>query len=101
MNKKQIIQKTINHVKAELSNDSSGHDWWHVYRVWKNAKHIGRQEKTDMFIVELAALLHDIADYKFHPEGSDIAVADKIIDELDVDGKTKLKVNEIINHIFN
>lgn len=53
-------------MKQFLSSDSTGHDWWHVYRVWQNALHIGKEENADMLIVELAALLHDIADWKFH-----------------------------------
>jgi len=50
----------------ELGDEGSGHDWWHVHRVWKMAKRIGQEESADMFVVELAALLHDIADWKFH-----------------------------------
>ncbi len=66
MDKTGIIRKTADHAKQLLSGESTGHDWWHVYRVWQNAIHIGKQESADMFIVELAALLHDIADWKFH-----------------------------------
>jgi uncharacterized protein len=61
----EIISQTSSHVKRTLSGEGSGHDWFHVERVWKNAVHIGEQENVDMFIVELAALLHDIADWKF------------------------------------
>jgi uncharacterized protein len=66
MNKKQVIKNTEKFVKGKMSGEGSGHDWWHVYRVWKNAVNIGKKEKTDMFVVELGALLHDIADFKFH-----------------------------------
>lgn len=60
-----VIEKTIEYVKETLYNDSSGHDWWHIYRVWKTAKTIGAQyPQTDYLIIELAALLHDIADWK-------------------------------------
>jgi uncharacterized protein len=61
-----IIGKTAEHVRAKFSGESSGHDWWHVHRVWKTAVRIGTSEKADLFVVELAALLHDIADWKFH-----------------------------------
>ena len=67
-----IIEQTAGHVKYLLSVDSTGHDWWHARRVWKNAVRIGEEEHADMFIVELAALLHDIADWKFH-DGDDSA----------------------------
>jgi uncharacterized protein len=66
MNKQDIIQKTKKYVEETLSGEGSGHDWWHVYRVWKNVQAIGKNEKADMFVVELAALLHDIADWKFN-----------------------------------
>ena len=61
-----IIRKTAAYAKAVLGTEATGHDWLHVERVWRAAKVIGKGEKADMFVVELAALLHDIADWKFH-----------------------------------
>ena len=66
MNEAEIIAKTIEFVKERLKNDSSGHDWWHIYRVHKLAKYIAIQEGANVFIVELAALLHDISDWKMN-----------------------------------
>ncbi len=60
------IQQTIEFVKSELQNAESGHDWWHIERVWKTAQQIAKQEKVDLAVVDFAALLHDIADSKFH-----------------------------------
>ena len=60
------IQGTITYVKQELKNAEGGHDWWHIERVWKTAKHIAKSEEVDLLVVELSALLHDIADSKFH-----------------------------------
>ena len=60
------IQQTITYVKQELKNAEGGHDWWHIERVWKTAKHIAKSEEVDLLVVELGALLHDIADSKFH-----------------------------------
>jgi uncharacterized protein len=60
------IQDTITYVKQELKNAEGGHDWWHIERVWKSAKHIAKTEQVDLLVVELSALLHDIADSKFH-----------------------------------
>ena len=60
------IQGTITYVKQELKNAEGGHDWWHIERVWKTAKHIAKTEQVDLLVVELSALLHDIADSKFH-----------------------------------
>lgn len=71
-----IIDKTAKFVEAEMQGESSGHDWWHVYRVWHLAKIILESEpKADRYIVELAALLHDLKDWKFEgPEAGPKAV---------------------------
>jgi len=61
-----IINNTILFVKDTLKNAEGGHDWWHIHRVWTNAKLIAETEKVDLLTVELAALLHDIADSKFN-----------------------------------
>ena len=66
MKKEEVIEKTTAYVKKNLAEAEGGHDWWHIYRVWKTAKHIALDENADMFIIELGALLHDIADSKFH-----------------------------------
>ena len=62
----EAIARTADHVRSLLSGDSSGHDWWHIRRVWQMAVVIGRAEGADLTVVELAALVHDIADWKFH-----------------------------------
>ena len=61
-----IIDKTCRFVEEKLAGEGSGHDWWHIYRVWNLAKNIAGQEGASLMVVELAALLHDIADWKFH-----------------------------------
>ncbi len=61
-----IIDKTCQFVEEKLAGEGSGHDWWHIYRVWNLAKNIAGQEEANLKIVELSALLHDIADWKFH-----------------------------------
>ena len=66
MNQHIIIQKSIKFVKEILSQAEGGHDWWHIYRVWSLAKHIAKHENVNLFVVELGALLHDIADSKFN-----------------------------------
>ncbi|UMY66334.1 MULTISPECIES: HD domain-containing protein [unclassified Flavobacterium] len=60
------IEKTVAFVQKELQGAEGGHDWFHIERVWKNARHIAEKEGGDLLVVELAALLHDIADSKFH-----------------------------------
>lgn len=61
-----LIANTIVYVKEELENAEGGHDWFHIERVWKLAKTIAEKEKANLMVVELAALLHDIADSKFN-----------------------------------
>ena len=62
----ELITKTINFVKAQLQNAEGGHDWFHTQRVYNTAVTIAKSEPVDLLVVELAALLHDIADSKFH-----------------------------------
>jgi uncharacterized protein len=62
----KTIATTAAYVQELLSGEGSGHDWWHIYRVWNNARSIAANENADLYIVELAALLHDIGDHKFH-----------------------------------
>ena len=61
-----IIDKTIVFVKQQLQDAEGGHDWFHIERVYKNALQIAAYESCDLTIVKLGALLHDIADSKFH-----------------------------------
>ncbi len=62
----ELIAKTITYVKTELANAEGGHDWFHIERVWKTTRTIAQYEEVDLTIVELGALLHDIADSKFN-----------------------------------
>lgn len=62
----KIIKNTISFVKNELKDAEGGHDWFHIERVYKNAILISEGEKVDKTVVILGALLHDIADSKFH-----------------------------------
>jgi len=101
VNQLTIIQKTIDFVKISLSDAEGGHDWWHIYRVWKTAQHIAQFEDVDSFIVELGALLHDIADSKFHGGYEEIGPlrARKFLQSLQVDGKVIAHIEAIISNI--
>jgi uncharacterized protein len=66
MNEEAILSQTEKYIKNKMAGEGSGHDWWHVYRVRKTAVHIVKQEKADLFTVQLASLLHDISDWKFN-----------------------------------
>lgn len=66
MNNSELIIKTIAFVKEKLNDAEGGHDWFHIERVYKNALLIANDTNCDLTIVQLGALLHDIADSKFH-----------------------------------
>ncbi len=93
---RQVIERTAEYVKNELYEAEGGHDWYHIRRVWKNAVFIAKKEnKGDMFVIELAALLHDIADAKFHNGDETIGpmLAEKFLSSLQVP-------EEIIHHVI-
>ncbi|HEY9677996.1 MAG TPA: HD domain-containing protein [Drouetiella sp.] len=70
-----VIERTEAFVKETLAADSTGHDWWHINRVRNVAVKLAKSEGADEYVVELAALLHDIADWKFN--GGDITAGAK------------------------
>jgi len=100
MNREQIIQQTVDYIRREFSDDSSGHDWWHIYRVWKNAIAICKIEKADSFIVQMAALLHDLDDWKFSATGDETPLRARAwLDSCSVDLATAEAICRIIMHI--
>lgn len=66
MNKQSVVRQTEDYILHTLSGESTGHDYWHSWRVRNLAEYIAKREGADLFIVRLAALLHDIADWKFN-----------------------------------
>jgi uncharacterized protein len=101
MTDSQIVQKTADFVKEKFSSEGTGHDWWHMYRVWQLARHIAQKEgKVNMLIVELGALLHDIADWKFHDDPSAGAKETRDwLEKLKVDASIIDEVAFIVEHI--
>lgn len=101
MSKKKIIEKTKEFAKIEMQKLDSGHDWFHIVRVNTLAKKIAKKEKADMFVVELAALLHDVADAKY--VGGDETLGPQRIKEflesLNLEEETTKKVIYIVEHI--
>ena len=101
MKRSTIIDRTQSYVREKMLGEGSGHDWWHVYRVRTTALAIARQEAADQYIVELGALLHDIADYKFHDGDASIgpATAAVWLSGLDADAADIDHVCQIIRDI--
>ena len=91
-----IIQNTIQFVKEKLEGAEAGHDWFHIERVWKLSKKIAQTEDCNLEVVELSALLHDIADSKFHNGDETVGprVAREFLESQNVS-------EEIIVHVIN
>lgn len=101
MENQEIIEKTVDFVKETLKDAEWGHDRRHIYRVRKTAKHIAKTEKVDILIVELWALLHDIADAKFY-DGDDTVgpkKAKEFLESLKIDQQIVDHVEKIVKNI--
>jgi len=99
IDKETALKMTEEYVKRALSNECTGHDWYHSYRVRRNAVGICKKEGGDLFVVELASLLHDISDWKFN-SGDDKAgatIAREWLKRLDLDQAIIQHVSEIIS----
>jgi len=96
-----FIQKTADYVKKTLQEAEAGHDWWHTLRVWKNAKRIAQTEPCNRLVVELAALLHDIADTKFNNGDEEEAprLAQAFLSSIGAESEMIEQVVNIIRHI--
>lgn len=97
MDKNLIIEKTRDFVKEKLYGEGSGHDWFHIERVYKLSKYIGEKENADLFVVEMTALLHDIDDWKFSQgTDTDTTVTEKFLTSMNI---SENDINKIISII--
>ena len=96
-----LIESTIAFVKQQLKDAEGGHDWFHIERVYKNALLIAKDETCEITIVQLGALLHDIADSKFHDGDETVGpnVARKFLESEMVSEEIILHVIAIIENI--
>lgn len=101
ISQQKIVENTITFVKKTLENAEGGHDWFHIERVYKNAKLISKTEKVNTYIVALGALLHDIADAKFYDGDETVGpkMAREFLFSQNVDSTEIEHVVNIINHI--
>ncbi|HRZ95867.1 MAG TPA: HD domain-containing protein [Candidatus Moranbacteria bacterium] len=95
----ETIEKTIKFAKVKMKNRESGHDWQHTERVRKVALKIAREEKADLFIVEMAALLHDVFDFKFFDENKAKEKIEKYLKQFKLDKRTDEHIKSIIANI--
>ena len=96
MNRQEIIRKTESFVQDTLQGSEAGHDWSHIERVVRNARTIAAGEKADPLVIELAALLHDIADSKFHNGNEELGPerSERFLKGLDLP-------SELVDHVVN
>lgn len=101
MNRKAIINKTKKFVKQTLEGAEGGHDWFHTKRVLANSVHIAKKENANLFVVQLAALLHDIADAKFHDGDETLGpnLASEFLEEQNVDPLNTEHIIKIIESV--
>ncbi|MDC6366331.1 MULTISPECIES: HD domain-containing protein [Flavobacteriaceae] len=101
MNQEQLIAQTIAFVKEKLQNAEGGHDWFHTERVLNTSKLIAQHEEVDPLIVQLAAILHDVADAKFHNGDETVGpnTARAFLTTKKVDAKIVEHVVNIIQHM--
>ena len=98
---KNHITLTINFVKEKLEGAEAGHDWFHIERVWKLSKKIAEKEGGNLEVIELSALLHDIADPKFHNGDETLAlkISQNFLEEIHVDAELIEQVLFVIKNI--
>ncbi|NNG10214.1 MAG: HD domain-containing protein [Arenibacter sp.] len=101
MTNTKIIEETISFVKETLKGAEGGHDWFHIQRVFKNTLLIAKDEKVDVLVVSLAALLHDIADAKFNDGDETVGpkMAADFLSALEVEKQVIEHVVKIIENI--
>lgn len=97
----QQLEKTRAFIKEKLAGEGTGHDWWHIERVYNNALAITRKEGGNEFIVQLGALLHDVADHKFHNGDDTIGpkIAREWLEEIEVEEQVIKEVERIVKEI--
>lgn len=95
-----LIHNTILFVKEELKDAEGGHDWFHIDRVFKNALHIAQTETCDLLVVQLGALLHDIADSKFF-NGDETVGPTKAWQFLEAENVDEKTIQHVVNIIEN
>lgn len=101
MDRRNIIKKTVQFVKETLEGAEGGHDWFHIQRVLNNAELIAKGEDVDLFVVQLGALLHDIADAKFYNGDESIGPkkARNFLEGQKVSEEIIVHIENIIKHI--
>ncbi len=96
---KSILSATENYIRQTFETEGSGHDWWHIYRVWKLTVQIQKNEGGDLFIIEMAALLHDLDDWKLKSGNHLENKTQQWLEKLEVTKVEKAKIVEVIQQV--
>lgn len=98
MDKEEILNKIRKYVQEVCENDSTGHDWYHIQRVYNNAMLINKKEQANEFVLSVIVLMHDLYDYKFY-KGNIEQKIEETLKQLKV--HEYLSKNDILNIIYN
>ncbi|WP_107822143.1 HD domain-containing protein [Mangrovibacterium marinum] len=99
MDQSLYIHETAMYVRLQFEQEASGHDWWHIHRVWQLALKITKHEKADLFLVEMAALLHDLDDWKLKPDNEQARRSECWMRKLGVPEEKIRKIERIIGEV--
>ncbi|WP_198152333.1 HD domain-containing protein [Draconibacterium sediminis] len=94
----ELISATENFIKQHFASDSSGHDWWHIHRVRNMAVHLAENEGGDLFLIEMAALLHDLDDWKLG-NGENSSRTKSWLEQISISKKDADKIEQIIEQV--
>lgn len=97
MKKEILIQKTADYIRSNFEREGSGHDWWHLYRVWQMAQRIAIEEGANLFLVEMAALLHDLDDWKLASPSDSKAM--EWMKQIGIDASEQTRIQAIIDDV--
>ena len=92
----QLVERVAKYIRAKFEGEGSGHDWLHIERVWHLARHLAEKEGASQDVAELAALVHDIADWKFH-DGDDTAGPRAARALLQSEGAEEAVIEEVVD----
>lgn len=96
--KKDVLAQTEKHVRKQFEGEGSGHDWWHIVRVRNLAIYLAEKEGGDLYVIEMAALLHDLDDWKLVRKDND-KQTEKLLKELDVSEDIAGGILEVISQV--
>ena len=100
MSEEKVLENTSHFVKNILEGEGTGHDWWHIERVTNLAKSIAEKEGANLFICQMAALLHDIADEKLNEsEEAGLELVREWLNKQQIDETIKNQILEIVRTI--